>query len=228
MKNNVSFPTAVLFDFDGVIVDSFQSHYKAWESAFIELFGFQELNFPHKELAGKSPVLIAEYICNQIGEPGRGMEFFKLKAEHLHRGDLPPTLLPGVKEIQQFLEKLNIPHGIASNATRMFLQNSIQQLDLGFTTFFGIEDYTYPKPHPEAYLTLATNLGIAEKDYSTTWIFEDSITGTQSAKDAGMVPIGILTLNDEEKMRAAGSQLVFPTLLEAFHYLQKLKKPITN
>ena len=34
----MKFPKAILFDFDGVIVDSFDAHYEAWKSAFFKLF----------------------------------------------------------------------------------------------------------------------------------------------------------------------------------------------
>ena len=218
MKSN-SFPKAFLFDFDGVVVDSFEVHYRAWKSAFYELFQEEIPPFPHEKLAGKSPLLIAEYFCNTLGQAEKALELHLLKATHLHAGTTPPTLLPGVREIQGFLAAQNIPHGIASNATKAFLTNSISQLSLGFTTWFGVEDYVYPKPHPEAYISLAKNLGIEKEDFENTWVFEDSLAGTTAAKKAGMVPIGILTVYSETELKAAGSQFVFPTLQEAYEYL---------
>lgn len=219
MKSKIILPKAALFDFDGVVVDSFESHYGAWKSAFKELFQEEIAEFPHEKLAGKSPFLIAEYFCNAIGEKERALDLHKLKGEHLHCNSNPPILLPGVKEIQQFLAKKHIPHGIASNATKQFVKNSVSQLHLGFTTLFGFEDYNHPKPNPEAYLKLATALNIAPKDYRDTWVFEDSLPGTQAAIDAKMTPIGILTMNSEEEMKKAGSHLCFPTLLEAYVFL---------
>lgn len=220
MKNNIPFPIAVLFDFDGVVVDSFQSHYSAWGNAFKELFATEIPPFPHNELAGKSPYLIAEYFCKYVGKPEITQEYYQLKGEHLHTGLVAPKLLPGVVEIQTFLSKREIPHGIASNATRLFIENSINQLKLGFTTFFGIEDYQNPKPHPEAYITLAKHLNIPKEQYSNTWVFEDSLPGLQAAKEAGMFAVGIATLHSTATLAEAGSKLVFPTLLEAFEYLK--------
>ena len=145
---------------------------------------------------------------------------YDLKGRYLHQSEVPPNLLPGVREIQAFLTDFNVPHGIASNATKQFLANSIEQLNLNFDVFFGVEDYKYPKPHPEAYLSLAKYLGFNEKEYNSIWVFEDSLTGTAAAKSAGMIPIGILTQYSEAELRKAGSQLVFPTLLEAYKYLK--------
>ena len=113
----------------------------------------------------------------------------------------------------------NIPYGIASNATKQFLKNSVAQLNLDFTTVFGVQDYDKPKPAPEAYITLANALGFHQEDFKELWVFEDSLTGTKAAKSAGMIPIGITTQHAEEELKNAGSIFIFPTLLEAYQYL---------
>lgn len=222
MKNKSVFPSGFLFDFDGVIVDSFESHFNSWNKAHIALLSTKIKEFPHDKLSGKSPHIIAQYFCDEAGYPEKGLALFNLKGEYLHASPTPPKLLPGVVEIQEYISTQKVPHGIASNATRLFVKNSVQQLNLGFTTMFGLEDYEYPKPHPEAYITLAKALNIAKEDFGNTWVFEDSITGTKSALAAGMLPIGILTANTEEQMLAAGSKMAFPTLLEAYEYLKEL------
>jgi beta-phosphoglucomutase len=214
------FPKGFLFDFDGVIVDSFESHYSAWTSAFKELFDTKIAPFP-KHHAGKSPMIIAEYFCSVIGKEVQTEELFFLKDSHLNTHFIVPKLLPGVIKFTSFLSEENIPYGIASNATKQFLKNSIHHLNLNFTTVFGVEDYVKPKPSPEAYITLAQELGFKNDDFKDIWIFEDSLTGTTAAKLAGMVPIGISTQYNEEELKEAGSVLVFPTLLEAYEYLTK-------
>ena len=216
------YPKAILFDFDGVVVDSFDAHYGAWKLAFFELFKTHIAAFPHKSHAGKSPMLIAKYFCEQINKTERTKDLFILKGTHLHQGLLTPKLLPGVHEITQYLSLNNTPYGIASNATKLFIKNSIGQLNLNFKTFMGVEDYKFPKPNPEAYISLAKKLNIPTKDYNNTWVFEDSITGTKAAEAAGMIPIGILTQYTKEELENSGSKLVFPTLLEACQYLRTL------
>lgn len=213
-------PKGFLFDFDGVVVDSFTSHYSAWESSFKELFGEQIAPFP-PSYAGKSPLIIANYFCSVIGKEAQAEELFFLKDKHLDENFIVPKLLPGVHEITSFLTKKNIPFGIASNATKQFLKNSVHHLNLNFSTVFGVEDYDKPKPAPEAYITLAKALNFKEIDLKDIWVFEDSLTGTKAAKLAGMVPIGISTQYSEKELKETGSVLVFPTLLEAFNYLTK-------
>lgn len=210
-------PKGFLFDFDGVVVDSFESHYAAWTSAFAALFNKDIAPFP-KFHAGKSPMIIAEYFCSLIGKEAQTEELYFLKDKHIKTRFTVPKLLPGVTEFTELLSKENIPYGIASNATKQFLKNSIQHLNLNFKTVFGVEDYEKPKPHPEAYKTLAKALGFKEDDFKDIWVFEDSLTGTKAAKAAGMIPIGILTQYSEAELKAAGSTMVFPTLLEAYQY----------
>ena len=213
-------PKGLLFDFDGVIVNSFESHGAAWSAAFKELFNKEIAPFP-KSHAGKSPMVIAEYFCSVIGEEKRTEELYALKDKYLDIHFTVPKLLPGVREFTALLTKEKISYGIASNATKQFLKNSVHHLNLNFPVVFGVEDYEKPKPAPEAYITLASALGFQQNDFKGIWVFEDSLTGTRAAKLAGMVPIGIMTQFSEEDLKEAGSVLVFPTLLEAYEYLVK-------
>lgn len=215
-------PKGFLFDFDGVVVNSFESHHSAWASAFRELFNTEIPAFP-KRLAGKSPMLIAAYYVSTVGKENQSKDLYLLKDKHLDSFFKVPELLPGIREITQFLKEKAIPYGIASNATRQFLKNSIKHLDLDFETYFGVQDYKKPKPAPEAYITLANALGFKEKDFKDIWVFEDSLTGTTAAKLAGMIPVGILTQYSKKELKEAGSQMVFPTVLEAYQYLKELK-----
>lgn len=211
-------PKGFLFDFDGVVVDSSESHGAAWESAFRELFQQQIAPFPRSH-AGKSPMIIAEYFCTVIGEEKRTKELYLLKDKHLDCYFKVPKLLPGVREFTSYLSKNKIPFGIASNATKQFLKNSVHHLNLDFPTVFGVQDYVKPKPAPEAYITLAKALGFQKDDFKNLWVFEDSLAGTTAAKLAGMIPIGITTQYTIEELKRAGSCFVFPTLLEAYTYL---------
>jgi beta-phosphoglucomutase len=213
-------PKGFLFDFDGVVVNSFESHGAAWSAAFKELFNKEIAPFP-KSHAGKSPMVIAEYFCSVIGEEKRTEELYALKDKYLDIHFTVPKLLPGVREFTALLTKEKISYGIASNATKQFLKNSVHHLNLNFPVVFGVEDYEKPKPAPEAYITLASALGFQQNDFKGIWVFEDSLTGTRAAKLAGMVPIGIMTQFSEEDLKEAGSVLVFPTLLEAYEYLVK-------
>ena len=217
----MALPKGFLFDFDGVVVDSFKSHYAAWTSAFKELFDAEIAPFP-KSYSGKSPMIIAEYFCSVIGKENQTEDLYNLKDEHLDTHFIVPHLLPGIHEITNFISEEKIPYGIASNATKQFLKNSVHHLNLNFPVVFGLQDYVRPKPAPEAYISLANALNFKEEDFKDIWVFEDSLTGTNAARLAGMIPIGITTYYSTEELKEVGSVLTFPTVLEAYQYLKTL------
>ncbi len=212
-------PIAALFDFDGVLVNSENTHHAAWKVAYKDLFKQEIPPFPSATHAGKSPRIIAEYFAEYAEHKEKSEELYQLKTHYLHTEIEAPELLPGVREILQYLNENNIPYGIASNATRGFVENTVKAHDLGIDVCFGYEDYTKPKPDPQPYLLLAEKLGLSRNDFDKAWIFEDSLTGTNAAKLSGITPIGLTTQYSQEELVNAGSKLVFPTLLEVYKYL---------
>lgn len=216
------FPKAVLFDFDGVVVDSKNCHGAAWASAFEEIFNKKICPFPHETHAGKAPILIAKYFAEYGGDESKGELLNNLKQEHLLKTQTPPILLPGAIELQQFLEEQKIPHGIASNAYTSFVKNSVKQTGIGFKVCMGVDLFEVPKPSPIPYLTLAEKLGVKKEDYHQTVIFEDSLTGIKAAVETGMVAVGVLTQYTEQELLDNGAVKVFPTLLEAYQEIVSL------
>lgn len=213
-------PKALLFDFDGVVVDSKAVHLNAWRSAFEVLFAKEIADFPESYI-GRSPMQIAHFFAKTGGKEHRAVELFTLKDQHIIENKKLPDLLPGIVALQKWAVSHQIPYGIASNATRRFLKKSISGLSLDFPVYFGFEDYQHPKPDPEAYLLLAAVLGITSADLNHCWVFEDSLVGLTAAKKAGLFPVGILTEYTEKELRTAGAQLVFPTCKEAFLFLKE-------
>ena len=216
------FPKAILFDFDGVVVDSVKTHMAAWTSAFKEIFKKDICPFPEATHAGRAPYQIAAYFAEFGGDATKGPELNDLKQAHLLQTTQHPDLLPGIREIETFLQGEFIPYGIASNAYTDFLANTVKHLDLQFPVYMGVDKFEKPKPDPEAYITLAKALGVKEEDFSSTIIFEDSLTGIRAAKASGMVPVGVLTQYTEEELLANGAYKVFPTVLEAYQEITRL------
>ena len=208
-------PKGVLFDFDGVVVNSFTTHFSAWQLAFKQLFGKDVLNFP-ESCEGKSPMHIATEFCKIGGDEAKAKELYDLKADLLNKSLTPPILLPGIVEMESYLLKNNIPYGIASNATKQFLLNSVDQLELRFKVIFGFEDYDKPKPAPEAYMSLAAALGFEKCDYEDLWVFEDSVSGATAALTAGMTVYGIESKHSPEDLLKIGCKKVYKSVLEAY------------
>ena len=71
--------------------------------------------------------------------------------------------------------------------------------------------FKYGKPHPEIFLTAASELGIAPKSCVA---FEDAISGVQAAKYGGMFCVGIVRIGKPEDLRDAGADVVVGDLEE--------------
>lgn len=207
-------PTAVLFDFDGVIVDSKETHRQAWRSAALEFWGTDPGSYP-PELSGQSPRLIAEYFSKLNHDLPNAEAYMNLKTQHVVKITSPAPLLPGVREMFDFLHKQNIPFGIASNAPQPFVSITVERHGLKVPIMLGMENYQRTKPDPEPYFLLADRLDISPDTYQTTFIFEDSKTGLQAASATGMRVVGVTTAYEEKILRAHGAEFTLKNVGEA-------------
>lgn len=195
----------VLFDFDGVIVDSINVHKFAWESAYKKIFGENLPNYETDHLTGKSSLKIAEFLCEKIGQSGNAGKLADLKLEILLNESPVPKLLSGVHEMFSYLSSLQLPFGIASNAPRDYIKNTLEAHNLSVSNFVGYDEIPNPKPAPDPYLVCAEKCGIAQNDFNYVLVFEDSVPGIKSAIAAGMIPAGVLTTHSEDELTNAGS-----------------------
>ncbi len=197
----------VLFDFDGVIVDSIDVHKYAWGSAYEQLFGEKLPDYQTDHLTGKSSLKIAEFLCGKINCIDNAEKLAMLKLEILLNDSPAPKLLPGAAEIFSYLNFLELPFGIASNAPRDYIKKTLETNKLLVPNFIGYDEISNPKPAPDPYLACAKKSGINEKDFDNVMVFEDSVPGIKSALAAGMIPVGVLTTHDEKDLINAGTKL---------------------
>lgn len=197
-------PSAVIFDFDGVVVDSLAVHLTAWKISFQKLYGYdlQET----AGLAGRSTKAIAEILSTRAAKPETSQQLADMKRDVLRENQITIQLLPGAKEAFSLLHVESIPFGIASNAPKSFISGTLGRLGIKVETFFGIDDVENPKPAPDVFLKCAKALGVSVLSHSNIMVFEDSPHGVRAAVVAGMFPIGVLTQNNSEQMFSAGAR----------------------
>lgn len=184
---------AIIFDLDGVLVDTARFHYKAWKKLAHQLdidFGQQE----NEQLKGVSRVDSLKKILSWGDKTLPPEEFNRLmKAKNddylVYVNQITAEdLLPGVAESLQFLTAKQIPFALGSAS-----KNARRILDkLALTaTFKAIVDGTNvskAKPDPQVFLKAAELLEVAPEHCA---VFEDSIAGIQAANAANMRSIGI-------------------------------------
>jgi HAD superfamily hydrolase (TIGR01509 family) len=180
---------AVVFDLDGVIVDS--EH--VWDDVRQELAeerGGSWHDQASRDMMGMSSPEWSRYMHDVIGlsEPPEEINAEVVRRlEALYREEIP--LLPGAVEAVQALAA-RWPLGLASSSNRELIDLVLETsgLDRWFKATVSSEEVPRGKPAPDVYLEAASRLGVDSRRCAAV---EDSENGIRSAKDAGMRVIAI-------------------------------------
>lgn len=196
---------AVLFDFDGVIVDSTPIHLKGWAEAYLHYFNAHAPSEVLSSLVGQSTLMNGTILAEHPGRPEMRTQLTRRKSQfvldHLH--DIP--LIPGSAVFLERLTRAQIPFGVCSNAPRAFIEKALNKHGLELSFFLGLEDYDHPKPHPEPYLKGAQRIGWVRENRQRIAVFEDSVHGIHAAVAAGMTAIGVSSQHPSEELLVAGA-----------------------
>ncbi len=191
---------AVLFDMDGVIVDSNPYHKKAFEQFFEE----HEVSLNNEELKthvyGRTNKEIMPYVFKENYTPEKG-EVWADEKEALFRNLYKDDIAP-VKNLIPFLQQLkesNIRTAVGTSAPRANLDFVLDALNIReyFDALLDSNDVTCGKPDPEIYLNSAIKLGV---DPSRCVVIEDSLAGVKAGLNAGMKVIGVTTTHSPEEL----------------------------
>ena len=183
----------VIFDLDGVIVDTAKYHFLAWQNLAKSI----DIDFTHKQneqLKGVSRVKSLEKIL-EWGNKTISEELFaslmgKKNEEYLSFIEkmTDEEILPDVPKILNYLieKQQPISLGSASKNARPILEKV--NLLSKFDAIVDGNDVSKAKPDPEVFLIAAKHLNMKPEDCI---VFEDSVAGVQAANTANMISIGI-------------------------------------
>ena len=187
------FLKACIFDLDGVLVDTAQYHFLAWQRLAEEL-GFEFTITDNEALKGVSRMASLDILLNK-GSMTVNEEQKVLLAERKNdwyveyiKSMNEAHILPGVLD---FLSKcrnqnLKLSLGSASKNARTIL--NLTQLTSKLDVIVDGTCISAAKPNPEVFLLAAKQL---EVDPKQCVVFEDAVAGVQAAKRAGMFCVGI-------------------------------------
>lgn len=223
---------AIIFDMDGVIIDSEPQHAQAAMQVFKR----------HGADAGY------DYCASFIGSSTRAMTEDAIKKFGI---DTPPeellremnaekkkvlkeegyTILPGIRELIRNLYHNGLRLAIASSSSPSEIENTVKTLGIKkyFTKLISSSHVEHPKPAPDSFLLALKELGVNAKE---TMVVEDSCFGAQAAKAAGITCVGFVNPHSGQQDLSAAN-----VLLESFEaidyrffknvHMRSKGKPIT-
>jgi HAD superfamily hydrolase (TIGR01509 family) len=184
-------PDAVVFDNDGLLLDT----ESVWTRAEEDLFERRGLEFTPAdklELVGTSAEIAGGILERRLGEPGRAEELLEelnaLVVAELEHG---VEAMVGARELLERLREQEVPIGLVSNSPLRFVKRSIEIV--GFEAHFDVvlsaHEVAAPKPAPDPYLEACRRLGV--EPGPSVVALEDSPTGVAAARGAGLTVIGV-------------------------------------
>ncbi|MGQ9573330.1 MAG: HAD family hydrolase [Dehalococcoidia bacterium] len=205
---------AVLWDLDGVLVDTAPFHFQAWQELFRSLGkGFSEADF--RRTFGLRNDAILKDILGEL-TPAE-VERLAGRKEGLYREKVAGrvTAMPGAVELLRRLQREGRKMAIVSSTPRGNVRVVLRSLGLEglFAVVVAEEDAPKGKPDPQGFLVAAEKLGV---EAAECVVIEDAPGGVEAAKRAGMHCIGLASSRPRETLAAA--DLVVDSLEEEAVY----------
>ena len=209
---------AVLWDMDGVLVDSGEQHYQSWLQTLSEL----SIPFDREKFRQTFGMNNTRIVTILLGEPPR-KDFLKMVSERkemlfreLIQGNL--QLLPGVLNWLNQLHKRGIFQAVASSAPNKNIEAIMNEL--GIRRYFSalISAAEMPgKPDPTVFLEAAKQLGVQP---GQCVVVEDAVAGVTAACQAGMKCIAVSTTHPASSLSEADKVVDSLEQLELNDFLQ--------
>jgi HAD superfamily hydrolase (TIGR01509 family) len=201
----------VVFDLDGVIVDSHPLHKQAWRS-FLTYLGKEvskaELDFIFE---GRKRREILIHFLGELSESD--IQLYGNKKDEFFRqasADLKP--ISGSLEFIKTVRQAELSMAVATSASRQRAEWTLEQLELAecFGVVVSGDDVALGKPNPAIYRIAAQRLSLSPKFLLAV---EDSVSGVRSAVSAGLLCIAISPPENAGPLKEAGADRVVPTLM---------------
>ena len=177
---------AVIFDFDGLIVDTETPEYESWQEIFQEYGVELDLDLWQTFIGrGFGSFDVYEHLARISGKPvDRETLRPRMRKRYLDLIERNP-ILPGVEAWIRRAKALGLPLAVASSSRRDWASGHLEKRGLlpHFAFVHCGDDVAEVKPDPEIYLITAKRLGVAPEN---ALAIEDSLNGLTAAKAAGM------------------------------------------
>lgn len=177
---------ALIFDFDGLILDTETAVYEAWRELYLDHGHSLTIetwaqcvgsDFGHYDPAADLEAMLERKLDWEPLTIRRRQRVMQMLAEK--------DAMPGVRELLQQASELSVPCAVASSSPREWVAGWLEKLNLMpfFHHVTTLDDVGRAKPDPGLFLHASEKLGVAPADIL---VFEDSLNGLRAATAAGM------------------------------------------
>lgn len=176
---------AIIFDFDGLVIDTETPWYRAYKEVFARYDVDLSMDVWGKCIGTTFDAFDPfEYLQNRSGQLIDREEIIaetRVIFDDIMRNQ---ELRPGVVQYLQTAEQLGLKVGLASSSNRKWIDTYLERYNLSafFQTIMTADDVDEVKPNPELYIKAMDGLSA---EGSETIAFEDSLNGLHAAKAAG-------------------------------------------
>ncbi len=212
---------AILFDMDGVLVDSMNYHLRSWK----ELLGSFDVNvsdqFIFEHEGAMSPEIIRKLFKENkypIGEEQIKDIYLTQNSVFLTRYLPQVNLYPDSLPLLGQLKSKEIILGLVTGSRRNLIEKIWKEEELTyFSTIISADDTDRYKPYPDPYVKA---MQMIQQDPANCLVIENAPAGIQAACSAGISCFAISSTLPEEKL--SGAQQVFPNLKSLSHFFHKI------
>lgn len=201
MTPNSHLPEAIIFDMDGVLVDSSPFHLRKWMNTLrAHGIAFDPQELRRIVLGPANDDIFRHFLGKDLSRQQLTQLSEELDANFRREIGPHPPALPGVRRFIEECHARGILMAVASAAIAnnvKFLLSALELRDF-FRVVMAVDSTARPKPHPEIYLTTAEKLGVSP---AACAVFEDSFVGIEAAKRAGMKCVAISSTFTAEELR---------------------------
>jgi beta-phosphoglucomutase len=203
----------VIFDMDGVLVDSHSIHMKAWREFLFSkgcLVSDSDLDFVRD---GRTKQDILRHFLGDLTQDQ--MHLCGCQKELLFREEAKNmATIPGVRRLLDELNRADIPMAVGSSGSggRVHYLLDLLHLRKYFAAVVTAEDVALGKPDPAIFCKASRDLQVRPMD---SLVIEDSVSGVLAAKAAGMKCLGISDGPRTDALLQAGASRVLPNFINA-------------
>lgn len=197
----------ILFDCDGVLVDSERWSCGAW----VPVLKQHHINVNLTDIQaflGRSDAAVLAHYAQQTGRPLSEDLIEEKESAYFEQARGRLESFPGLANLLDQLAEQNAPMAVASSGRPHKIRFSLEQVGLleRFNLICSASEVTRGKPAPDLFIYAAQKLSVPPHDCI---VIEDSTAGIQAAAAAGMSAIGFCSSLRGEQLLAAGAEHVF-------------------